>query len=116
MQDLDASCTPPIAPRSALDRMPPTAGWWTSRGPLLTAHVVESVVRWVDRMVGIDFDRCPVLYEQSPPSSCWSVCSGLGRERSHGLGAFSEHWWCPIPLVLIALGPAGWSPSGTARG
>jgi len=27
-----------------------------------------------------------------------------GRESGHGLAAFSEHWWCPIPLVLIALG------------
>jgi hypothetical protein len=27
-----------------------------------------------------------------------------GRESTHGLGAFSEHWWCPIPLVLIVLG------------
>jgi hypothetical protein len=30
-----------------------------------------------------------------------------GRESSHGLGAFGEHWWCPIPLVLIVLGLAG---------
>ena len=30
-----------------------------------------------------------------------------GRESSHGLGAFWEHWWCPIPLVLILLGAAG---------
>jgi len=27
-----------------------------------------------------------------------------GRESAHGLGAFWEHWWCPIPLVLILLG------------
>ena len=27
-----------------------------------------------------------------------------GRESSHGLSAFSEHWWCPIPLVAIFLG------------
>jgi hypothetical protein len=27
-----------------------------------------------------------------------------GRESSHGLTAFGEHWWCPIPLVLIVLG------------
>jgi len=27
-----------------------------------------------------------------------------GRESSHGLGAFWEHWWCPIPLVAILLG------------
>ena len=29
-----------------------------------------------------------------------------GRESSHGLAAFGEHWWCPIPLVLIVLGLA----------
>jgi len=27
-----------------------------------------------------------------------------GRESAHGLAAFWEHWWCPIPLVLIVLG------------
>ena len=27
-----------------------------------------------------------------------------GRESSHGLTAFWEHWWCPIPLALIGLG------------
>ena len=27
-----------------------------------------------------------------------------GRESTHGLAAFWEHWWCPIPLVLIVLG------------
>ena len=27
-----------------------------------------------------------------------------GRESSHGLAAFSEHWWCPIPLAAIVLG------------
>lgn len=29
-----------------------------------------------------------------------------GRESSHGLAAFWEHWWCPIPLALIVLGIA----------
>ncbi len=29
-----------------------------------------------------------------------------GRESTHGLAAFWEHWWCPIPLVLIAAGAA----------
>lgn len=29
-----------------------------------------------------------------------------GRESSHGLTAFWDHWWCPIPLVLIVLGLA----------
>jgi hypothetical protein len=27
-----------------------------------------------------------------------------GRVSAQGLGAFWEHWWCPIPLVLILLG------------
>jgi hypothetical protein len=30
-----------------------------------------------------------------------------GRESDHGLGAFGEHWWCPFPLVMIAVGIAG---------
>jgi hypothetical protein len=29
-----------------------------------------------------------------------------GRVSSHGLTAFWEHWWCPIPLALIVLGLA----------
>jgi hypothetical protein len=41
-----------------------------------------------------------------------------GRVSSHGLTAFGDHWWCPIPLVLIALGGAAvlvtWRPSRTA--
>jgi hypothetical protein len=32
---------------------------------------------------------------------------GAGLEGSHGLAAFWEHWWCPTPLVVIALGFAG---------
>jgi len=24
-----------------------------------------------------------------------------GRESSHGLSAFWEHWWCPMPLIEI---------------
>jgi hypothetical protein len=27
-----------------------------------------------------------------------------GRESSHGLTAFWEHWWCPIPLVMVLVG------------
>jgi hypothetical protein len=27
-----------------------------------------------------------------------------GRESGHGLDAFSEHWWCPIPLGLVVVG------------
>ncbi|MBV8944110.1 MAG: hypothetical protein JO046_21440 [Solirubrobacterales bacterium] len=29
-----------------------------------------------------------------------------GRESSHGFSALWEHWWCPIPIVAIALGIA----------
>jgi hypothetical protein len=29
-----------------------------------------------------------------------------GRESDHGLAAFSEHWWCPLPLVLVFVGLA----------
>jgi hypothetical protein len=29
-----------------------------------------------------------------------------GRESTHGLTAFWEHWWCPIPVALIVLGLA----------
>jgi hypothetical protein len=29
-----------------------------------------------------------------------------GRESTHGLAAFGEHWWCPISLALIVLGLA----------
>jgi hypothetical protein len=27
-----------------------------------------------------------------------------GRESSHGLSAFWEHWWCPLPLAAIFVG------------
>jgi hypothetical protein len=29
-----------------------------------------------------------------------------GRESTHGLAAFWEQWWCPIPLVVIVIGVA----------
>ena len=29
-----------------------------------------------------------------------------GRESSHGIAAFWEHWWCPIPLAVIVVGIA----------
>jgi hypothetical protein len=29
-----------------------------------------------------------------------------GRESTHGLTAFWEHWWCPVPLALILIGLA----------
>jgi len=38
-----------------------------------------------------------------------------GRESSHGLTALWEHWWCPIPLVLIVLGLASAITSHRAR-
>jgi hypothetical protein len=41
-----------------------------------------------------------------------------GRVSDHGLTAFWEHWWCPIPLALILIGLAAvlvtWRPSPTA--
>ena len=27
-----------------------------------------------------------------------------GRESAHGLGAFFEQWWCPLPLIAVVLG------------
>jgi hypothetical protein len=27
-----------------------------------------------------------------------------GRESTHGLSAFYEHWWCPIPVAMIVVG------------
>jgi len=27
-----------------------------------------------------------------------------GRESTHGLSAFYEHWWCPVPLAMIVVG------------
>jgi hypothetical protein len=27
-----------------------------------------------------------------------------GRESTHGLSAFYEHWWCPVPVAMIVLG------------
>jgi hypothetical protein len=29
-----------------------------------------------------------------------------GRVSTHGVTAFWEHWWCPVPVALILLGPA----------
>jgi hypothetical protein len=29
-----------------------------------------------------------------------------GRESTHGLAAFGEHWWCALPLAAIAVGVA----------
>jgi hypothetical protein len=28
------------------------------------------------------------------------------RESTHGLAAFGEHWWCPVPRAMIAFGVA----------
>jgi hypothetical protein len=30
--------------------------------------------------------------------------SGPAGKSTHGLTAFWEHWWCPIPLALTLLG------------
>jgi hypothetical protein len=27
-----------------------------------------------------------------------------GQESSHGLSAFGEHWWCPVPLIVLVAG------------
>jgi len=38
-----------------------------------------------------------------------SVVLGLfwaGRESTHGLTAFWEHWWCPVPVALTVAGAA----------
>jgi hypothetical protein len=35
------------------------------------------------------------------------VAAGLfwaGRESTHGLHGFSDHWWCPVPLAMVILG------------
>jgi len=37
-----------------------------------------------------------------------------GRESSHGLSSFSEHWWCALPLAAIAVGLAGLVAARTA--
>jgi hypothetical protein len=37
-----------------------------------------------------------------------------GRESNHGLAAFWEHWWCPLPLAAIAVGLAGLITARTA--
>jgi len=29
-----------------------------------------------------------------------------GRESDHGWSAFWEHWWCPLPLVMVVGGVA----------
>lgn len=29
-----------------------------------------------------------------------------GRESTHGVAAFWEHWWCPLPIVAIMIGLA----------
>lgn len=39
-----------------------------------------------------------------------------GRESAHGLGAYWEHWWCPIPLALILLGLAALVAANWHRG
>jgi len=30
-----------------------------------------------------------------------------GRESTHGLSAFWEHWWCPLPVAFILVGLIG---------
>jgi hypothetical protein len=35
-----------------------------------------------------------------------------GRESGHGMAAFWEHWWCPIPLAVIVLGALSVTTAG----
>jgi hypothetical protein len=39
-----------------------------------------------------------------------------GRVSAHGLSAYWEHWWCPIPLALILLGLVAVSTTNWRRG
>jgi hypothetical protein len=43
------------------------------------------------------------------PLGALLVLAGMfwsGRESSHGFSALWEHWWCPMPIVAIAVGIA----------
>jgi hypothetical protein len=51
---------------------------------------MESVMRRISQVVGSLFLVVGIFW--------------AGRESTHGLAAFWEHWWCPIPLALILLG------------
>jgi hypothetical protein len=39
-----------------------------------------------------------------------------GRESTHGLRGFADRWWCPVPLVLMALGAAALASRPLRRG
>jgi len=39
----------------------------------------------------------------------------VGRESAHGLTAFWHHWWCPLPLVLVAAGGALYATARRVR-
>lgn len=30
-----------------------------------------------------------------------------GRESTHGIHAFWEHWWCILPVVSVVIGAVG---------
>jgi hypothetical protein len=32
----------------------------------------------------------------------------LGRESTHGVHAFYEHWWCVGPFLLVGIALVGW--------
>ena len=36
----------------------------------------------------------------------------VGRESTHGVGAFWEHWWCPIPIALVVVAAGAWIVAG----
>jgi hypothetical protein len=37
-----------------------------------------------------------------------------GRESTHGLAAFGEHWWCALPLAAIGVGVVALMTARTA--
>lgn len=53
---------------------------------------MRQITRWIGQVVGGLFLVLGIFW--------------TGRESTHGLSAFWEHWWCPIPLVLMLLGIA----------
>ena len=36
----------------------------------------------------------------------------FGRESTHGVRALWEHWWCPLPILMVVLGAATWLAAG----
>jgi hypothetical protein len=65
----------------------PRSGQEARRG---SAQVRLGAMRRIGQVVGAIFLLLGVFW--------------AGRESTHGLTAFWDHWWCPIPLALIVLG------------